>query len=50
MRSSQDTAITVLDRYDMYAGDKATPASIQSVDFYVHMEFASPCRPETCLK
>jgi hypothetical protein len=23
MRSSQDTAITVLDRYDMYAGDKS---------------------------
>jgi hypothetical protein len=23
MRSSQDTATTVLDRYDMYAGDKS---------------------------
>jgi hypothetical protein len=23
MRSSQDTAITILDRYDMYAGDKS---------------------------
>jgi hypothetical protein len=42
MRSSQDAVITFLDRYDMYAGDKSTPASVQgvSVDFYVHMDFA----------
>jgi hypothetical protein len=31
---------------------KATPASVQGVhvNFYVHMDFASPYRPETCSK
>jgi len=52
MRSSQDTAISVIARYDMYAGDKsdAGVGSWRQVDFYVHMDFASPYRPETCSK
>jgi hypothetical protein len=31
---------------------KATPVSLQGVkvDFYVHMDFGSPYRPETCSK
>jgi hypothetical protein len=54
LRSSQGTAIRDLFRYDTYRGDtkKATPASVQGVyvDFYVHMDFASPYRLEACSK
>jgi hypothetical protein len=46
VRSSQDTAITVLGRYDMHAGDRsdAGVGSGLQVNFYVHMYFASPYR------
>jgi hypothetical protein len=52
MRSSQNTAIKVLDRYDMYAGDKsdASVGSGRLVRLFFHMDFASPYRLETRLK
>jgi hypothetical protein len=52
MRSSQDTAITILDKYDTYAGDKSDAGVGLGLlgPFYIHIDFASPYRPETCSK
>jgi hypothetical protein len=45
-------AITVLDIYDMYAGDKSDAGVCSGVfiDFYVRMGYASPYGLETCSK
>jgi hypothetical protein len=52
MRSSKDTAITILEDLTYTLEITATSASLQDayVDFYVHLDFASLYRPETCSK